>query len=225
MRVDSDFLVKQVELGRIKKPWRRMTKRQFKKHAPWNFDHDDLFILATNAKVGDIYHEHEANHRICKIQSTGDPAWIPIRLCTQEYDRYSRRGMIKTAGYLSNELGEGICGCGSLQLPVSFDAAGELALVDCLSMVDKDRTREMHKKFGWYKSERIFASRFDWTLEIRTSSVYLLYVDYMRKIVDLYDEIGAAAIVDSDGVLLKHIRDTKKELWVMCSQARIDEEK
>ena len=66
------------------------------------------------------------------------------------------------------------------------------------------------------KSERIFASRFDWTLEIRTSSVYLLYVDYMRKIVDLYDEIGAAAIVDSDGVLLKHIRDTKKELCVMC---------
>ncbi len=215
MRVDFDYLMKQVKAGKVKRPWRKMSRRQFKKHCQLNFDYDDLFILATNAKVGDIYYEHEENHRISEI-CRDDPAWHPMWMDGTKIDRWARKAKILVAGYIVNELGQSVCGCGCLSLPVSLEKAAELELMNCLLYYDYERLRQLQKKYGWYESEKKLLK--DWQLhdEARNDPGFALYVDWAKRTVRIYDEQGPLTIVDEDGVLLQSYRETRSDIWKMC---------
>jgi len=229
MRVDFDYLLQQVKAGKIKRPWRGMSARQFKKHGRRCFDNDDIFILATNAKVGDIYHEHEQNHRICDIRmpdvrsDLNYSRWDTIAIDSRRVnghgdfcDRTARRGQAKVVGYIVNEVGEGICGCDVLRLPVSLEKAAELELINCLFLFDIDRFRDLYKKLGWFETENQFQSQYDEYKDSRDDPGFALYVGWAKMVVRKYDEEGPASIVDEDGVLLQSYREIKSDIWAMC---------
>lgn len=222
MRVDFDYLMKQVKAGKVKRPWRRMSARQMKKCAYRNFDYEDLFILATAAKVGDVYHEHEENHRICEIVND-DPDWVPAWVEGSKVDRFARRARIKTGGYFVNEMGKSVCGCNHLALPVSPMKAAELELMNCLPNFDIDRLRRLQKKYAWYKSEASFLEQLSWHEKTRDNPEFALYVDWAKRTARIYDADGPFTIVDEDGVLLESYRKTKSEIWQMCWSA-VEEE-
>lgn len=222
MRVDFNYLMRQIEAGKVKRPWRRMSKRQFKKHGCQNLDHDELFILATNAKVGDIYYEHEENHRICEIR-TEAPIWDRVWIADQDNHRFANKSKMKMAGWIVNEKGQGTCGCGHLSLPVSVDVAAEMELMGCLGYFDTDRLLSLSKKHGWYQTERQFLETFSWCIKARDDPWFALYVDWAKRAVRIYDKDGPLTIVDEDGVLLESYRETRNDIWKMCWSSKEEE--
>jgi len=225
--VDFNYLMEQVSAGKVKRPWRRMSKRKFKKHACQNLDYDEIFILATNAKVGDVYYEHEENHRICEIRvnepESSWPSWDQMEIDTVQGLRCSSKSRIKITGFLINEVGASTCGCGHLSLPVSVDMAAEMELMNCLSYFNIDRLRGLSKKYGWYRSEHEFLNRFSWCIETRDDPGFALYVDWAKRAARIYDRYGPLTMVDEDGVLLESYRATRSDIWKMCWSSKEEE--
>lgn len=215
MRVDFNYLMNRISDGKVKRPWRHMSKRQFKKHAPCNLDYDEIFILATNAKVGDVYNEHEENHRICEIK-TDDRPWDQVWLDSVSCRRFSKKGRMKMSGYIINEKGVSTCGYSHLWLPVSYGVAAEMELMNCLAYFDTDRLRNLLKKHGWYRSESKLLETYSWCADARDDPGFALYVDWAKRVVRIYDEDGPLTIVDEDGVLLESHQETRKDIWKMC---------
>jgi len=215
---DFYYLMDQVHAGKVKRPWRNVSRRKFKKYGHVSLDYDELFILSTNAKVGDIYHEHGENHRISEIRKIGAP-WAPMWIDVKNPKariRFARKAMVKMAGFIVNEMNCSTCGCGHLSLPVSIEEAAETELMSCLAYFDTDRLRELDKKKGRYRSESEFLERFEGDFEMRNDPGFALYVDWTKRVVRIYDEDGPLTIVDEDGVLLESYRETSSDIWKMC---------
>ena len=214
-----DYLMRQVDARKVKKPWRKMKRRVFKKLFRLSFDSEELFTLATNAKVGDIFCEHDENYRISEFYTgahsarypKGYPRWVPAYPNWRSYnakDRPLRRGKIRAVAVIRvGGTGNCVCGCGHLHEAMSVEQAASSEILQLLYSIGA--TDEMYTRL---KELRLPITGVG-TAYTDGSECPPGYVEWVKNKIAEVDQQGPSVIVDEQGVLHAAYKLERLTVW------------